>query len=779
MVRLLRISLFIFLIFLLSDISIYSQSCMPTVNSVIDVNGVVVGKIIGGGGGLPAGCGPDAGWAGVVGRDFTVFGVPGTHIAKIFFAGFNSDADGTLDKIYIGIHVENDPDLRNKDRLTLYFDANGDNTFDASDFAVYYEIGPTTTIINTEGCNSVPSLGEFYRFSGGNWVVQGSVPTDIVTNYSYDYDDSNDSETGIWEAEISIDVGGLGLTAPATGEGFKFGAKLFIHEIAGKDSWTVWKFPSGLTTDSNPLHSKPNHDTNVLPVNLEQPITGNCGDVVFWPDATTGVTATDAAGNSNKFTKYIDSDFNSDGSLSESKKNKFTARLKFINPSDPMDDSPVAVPNNGQVQFFIKPWNAGFLSTNLIGQSTLSFDHLSQELTTTLSWPQNKTQYNAVSGDIAVSNHLCLQVNLNGFTVNLNEAGDVSYRNLTYTSLSAIKDTFLISTVGVKLPEGGTEGIYNYILRMKWYNLPKDMKDGWKFNIDNAQDINLEDLGNNYYLLKLKIRQTQKIAISMSGGKMPFKTQNFTISPKAGGKILPTTSGEPSLTLKVDPGKMVTIIADGIINCDPINKEIGSNGPNGIPVRFLVENKFLLPKDYYIPWQNFGALIGSFDKFKTAFVIGADKTFLVPDKADTLYLAINDVDGKYDENTGEGFNLHVVITDPMFFPTRLTAIGNPKFGIPDLPQAGSNLPQLKIDVFQAFEMKGDSGMIKLLQPTGYVTYAVYDSHKEQNGGEPGPCACSPTSPMGMLISSLMLAFGLTFTGLYVRNKKNNNGLNRS
>jgi hypothetical protein len=54
-----------------------------------------------------------------------------------------------------------------------------------------------------------------------------------------------------------------------------------------------------------------------------------------------------------------------------------------------------------------------------------------------------------------------------------------------------------------------------------------------------------------------------------------------------------------------------------------------------------------------------GALIGSFDAFKSSFVVGAEITITVPDGAEKLWLAINDLDGGYGDNRGRGFEVEL------------------------------------------------------------------------------------------------------------------------
>src|SRR5205823_514962 len=107
--------------------------------------------------------------------------------------------------------------------------------------------------------------------------------------------------------------------------------------------------------------------------------------------------------------------------------------------------------------------------------------------------------------------------------------------------------------------------------------------------------------------------------------------------------------------------------------------------------------KSLLPATYFNPLQHVGALIGSFDNFKTGFVIGSDSTLVVPANAKFLYLAINDFAGQFKDNTGT-FQVNLNISNPQVLPTSMGLISSFQAGVPIQLPAGSILPKLSIDV---------------------------------------------------------------------------------
>jgi hypothetical protein len=785
---------------------VLSQTCVPVVDNDIDVNGIVVGTAVLGGGGLPVGCFTDPGWAGVISHNFNLIsGSPGTQSASLFMAGFNAANDATLDKLYIGVHIEDDPDFDLDDRLILYFDADNSGVFDAADFALVYEVGPVAPPSN-ENCNQNPGTGSptFYRFNVGVWTSQ-PLPAGIDHKISFDYDNLNDAEEGIWELEIGLDLSVLGLSVASSGAGLKVGARLFVEE-QGAGS-IPWCWPAGLTTESSPLLWDPN-EGNVTPGDLEEITFDDCADVIFEPDGSSGISVTDANGGNNKFTLYEDSDFTG-GNLDANKRNNFTADIRFYNPSNPGDTTAVAVPNTGNVLFSIKPWNGGFLGEYLINTSQVEFTQLNQVKVVQFDWPETKAQYDVPKADLDASSneHVCLQVELEGFNVNMHESSDIHNRNLTYTTLSTIRDRFLISTKGMKAPPGKT---IRYIFRVDAVNLPQsfmhpnlkrsarmakntkgrasthfpgnDTKDqpaedkpvqvfdDWNVTFPNAREIGIKQLKNGYFMLPMKVGQEQFIDIEITGGKMPVNSDEYLLSPKAGGTLLPNPSGVAPLKISVQPGKMVTILASGLINVNPTTQKVKDNGANGFLHKAAKGKQFLLPADYYEPSENIGAVIASFDNFKTAFVIGADASFIVPKDVFSVSLAINDIDGQYDRNTGRGFTLNVIITEPQFLPTRLATPGHINLGIPARPQVGSNLPQIRINAYQLIPVEGPNGKkANILKPTGYVTYAIYKTHSREtihsnNGKKKRPFELTLPFVFGTLFhDALRLEDGL-FTG---------------
>lgn len=692
-----------------------SAECVPIVNGGFNVNGIVAGKALAAGGTAPGSCLPDSGWGGGIARAFQTIGggTPDTHVSRVLFAGESAGAN--LDKLYAAIHVENDPIFSANDIATLYFDAGQLGTFGPGDFALRIELGPLTPPSGTEGCEGDPNNVTYYTYNGSDWIPTGYPDPAIVVKTSHDYNsDALDPESGIWEVEIGLDPALLGLAIP-TANGLNFGAKLYVTEEGFSNR--ALAFPPNLTSDSSPNSTSPN-DGQVTPANMAKLDVESCGlDVRL-----VSIDGVDHNGASSKFTLYPNS---ISGQLPENQKSKFKAQLRFINPANPVDNTPVAVPNSGEVRFAGKPWNAGFTANIPFGSAGTEFTSLGQIRDVQISWPPNEAAYAPYRQILAAANknpsgHICMVASLEGFTVNLNEADDVLQKNLYFTTASTITEGFLVKPFDDGSPR-------DYYLRMHWANVPSKLIGDasgkpeswqWSYRFPNAEKIGLQEMGDGWYRLNVG-HEGVYVDVELNGGVMPTKVYNYQISPTAGGTV-DGGKGDSPLDISVEPGATVTIVANGLIT---VNGDFPDTGPDGFAIPEMQKEEFLLRRNgAFAPQDNIGSLIGSFDGFKTSFVIGGTRSFVVPDNAKVLSLAINDIAGRYDDNSGKGFSLSVTFAPPLYLPTRLALPGNPGNGLPAMVEAGAFLPQFLVDVMEIDEKS------RFARPVGYAAYAIYESH---------------------------------------------------
>jgi hypothetical protein len=698
--------------------------CLPTVGGSFNVNGIVVGKNIGPG--TPTGCAADAGWGGVAANTFIPVEVnpmmppmPDTHVSRMFFVA--QAAGANIDRMYVGIHVENDDGFTPEDILVLYVDANNTGgAFDAADFAVRIEMGPGTPPNNVEQCNQNASGVTLFRFSGGSWNPQPSA-AGVNVKTSFDYNpEMPDPETGLWEVEIEIRPADFATPVTmAVATGARIGAKLYVDEPT--IGTRVLEFPLDLNDDDNPNATGPN-DGAVTAASLATLTVGSCGfDVKIL-----SIKGADHLGQAGKFTRFP-------GTVNPAQRNTFNAEVQFFNPANPADTSAVAVANTGTVNMRALPWgNAGPISEIPLStpMPTATFTALGQVRNVQVNWPLSEADYAPHRANLAAVGHVCYKVHLSGFTTNLNEATDVTQTNLTFTNLSTVRESFLLQ--GRR--QEGPGGVTRYLLRAKWNNLPAKLiserprRGSWYFQFPTAAKIGLKPVRPGWYAIDLKPGQEVRVDLAITGADYPHTRRDVVVPPRAGGQALPKSSGLPPVVIGVKPGMMVTTVAGGLVTLRP---KTTPNGPDGFGLRRTGDDvvaptnvPYLLDaKGAFSPTENIGALVGSFDKFQTSFVVGSSRTFMVPEKATQLFLAVNDQSGAYNDNGGRGFRVAVILTPPQFLPTRIAAPGNQGNGLPAFADVGANLPQFTVDVLVHDEKR------RLIRPAGYVAYAITNAHR--------------------------------------------------
>jgi hypothetical protein len=730
--------------------------CVPVTAGALNQNGVVVGRQLGGAGGPPGACAGDLGWAGVPTTKFkTVGGVDDTLESDLLMVGQGAGAN--VDNLWLGIHVENDDTFANIDGVVLYFDVNGDGTFSADDFALSIEAGPTTPVTDTgaanEQCQQNPNNALIYRFSDGAWGAPQPIPGAITMKTSWDYDTVGDVEHNIWELEMRIVPGALSpvVTIPK-GSQMRVGAKLFLYRV-GNSALEVLTIPNGLATDQNPNNVTPSDGAITTLGAGAQVDVGACPfDVVLESISGTSAPATGAL--PGKFTRFPNPIA---GTLGAGQTNNFSATVRLVNQANPLDTSPLGVPNAGTATMRIKPWNMGFTGDFIMGTPAVSFSALGQTRNVSLSWPQTEAQYAPARALLASADHACFVVDVAGFAIDSNAGNNNRMQNLVFTTASTIKDSFIIQAPRARdgrdpFQVDKTSGTSEFLLRTDWDNVPGSLisppeqpKPGqWSFRFPTASKIGLKHVGKGVYSIRLKPGEQRVVELELTGAQMPVASRTILVSPKAGGRNNKIQSGHPAVKVPVKPGSVLSVVATGAIK---VSAEHQPNGPEG-----FVEGRqtppptdptgkqppgsageFLMSrKSSFVPAEHVGALIGSFDGFKTAFVIAGARTFVVPDKAKTLLLAVNDRIGAFTDNSGKGFEITLLSTPPSRNPTRLSAAGNPNNGLPAVGALGANIPRFSIDML-AFDRAR-----KLLRPNGYVTYVVYASHPE--GTQPPPKA---------------------------------------
>jgi hypothetical protein len=194
---------------------------------------------------------------------------------------------------------------------------------------------------------------------------------------------------------------------------------------------------------------------------------------------------------------------------------------------------------------------------------------------------------------------------------------------------------------------------------------------GWDFKLDGARQVS-----ENVFVAKVQGRQSVAAQLNLRAPvpEIIGRTlkENLMVPPKAGGRQANAKipSGGPPIYVKVEPGSTLLIANysfhekdEQSVDLDGQGRLLPSNGPAGLPASYLEQflrrvgdkSKLLLARGVPL-----GALVGSFDNFRTAFSVAEGVQVKVPAGANFLALGINDLIGLFDDNTGTGFRVKIV-----------------------------------------------------------------------------------------------------------------------
>lgn len=190
--------------------------------------------------------------------------------------------------------------------------------------------------------------------------------------------------------------------------------------------------------------------------------------------------------------------------------------------------------------------------------------------------------------------------------------------------------------------------------------IPKNMPAGagWSYALKDVKKI-----GDDVYKALIRGKKSLSVQLDLTAPKeSPLGDalkENLMVPPKAGGANphVDKKSGENPVYVKVAPNATIWVINYEFNEKDVQHVDIDGkrgkyppSGPRGFPIK---EGKGGL----LFPEANPGALIGSFDNFNTAFLVGEGVRVRVPDDATHLALGINDFIGEYRDNSGTGFRV--------------------------------------------------------------------------------------------------------------------------
>ncbi len=239
--------------------------------------------------------------------------------------------------------------------------------------------------------------------------------------------------------------------------------------------------------------------------------------------------------------------------------------------------------------------------------------------------------------------------------------------------------------------------------------------------------------------------------------------ENVQVSPTAGGTAPPLKfpTGAAPVFVNVRTGDRLHVTATGSVDLDG-NGPLKSNGPQG---QDLTNNSrrgfpYLLEGERASLFA--GALIASFNSFRTSFVAGSELTLTVPPGVEGFWLAINDQDSSFSNNTGAGFKVMITqLQDP------LVAAGDTSTA----QATPVTIPQVNITAASSARVTvGDGTVYNLLTTHGGVTYQFLITEAEARGPV---CPCGQASAASYALSSSLMILGLLFIRRRVRRKTKN------
>lgn len=705
-----------------------AKACARTATGTWAVTGVVAaGQVLGA-------CSANANWSRVVPLNMTPASAPtgnATATGAIAFTRFN-------DHLFVGITINEDQDLSDLDRVVLVFDKENDGVANNGDFFLRIDIGPATPI--TSGANASQAACQFaatvhyYAYDNGAFTEQASnVASATIAKAAYDYDTSGDPETHLWNLELDMPLnrtinGTVFYPLSTSGSFFAMGAYAFLdqgHQQTG-ETGNVLRWPQGMQErqisewDQNAPAWNPNElaDINLSDVCFNVTLAASLEPT---PWTINNAVAPDGSAHLNP----------------ANQDNSFRVTFFYQGPGTAAANGP----NSGQVRVTVMSFNgSGFDPAWQPAAKTVTMDQFNKHYTadffapagtfpSTMQWACSDLfleNFTIDDDKTAADNHIHINHNyihtseytqlisvsttgIPGLTsgqtthlvFNFDATNDPSKMHgvgmfdgirPTGTSLVLIVVGALTIAaaatlrrrrpVATALAGAGLIVIAAGCHRIEGGGGAKIGNDRWQ--IENAPALGIVPITNKpgWYRMPIRQGEVKTLEVHFADAPLPYKT---TVEHLA----FHSDSAPNTLRVPVQAGHVISIVANGLIDVDgkdgpvkPINPAGFSreNTNPGVRARAAAPG-YLLSAAHAIPEQNVGSLIGSFDGFKTSFVIGTNRSIAVPTGAEQLTLAINALRADYRAGDGD-YEINVIDTPGPHVPTSTSVAFDTPFDQP-------------------------------------------------------------------------------------------------
>lgn len=189
------------------------------------------------------------------------------------------------------------------------------------------------------------------------------------------------------------------------------------------------------------------------------------------------------------------------------------------------------------------------------------------------------------------------------------------------------------------------EGAQRVILNEEFVNVPNDI--GWKSRFENA-----EQLGVTQWAMKEAVGKLGFSILADERLRLPLQNVEFSVDSALKGSRIP-----------VRPGSLISLIIDGEFSNG--ERHISPMGLSGVKQRAeAMSGPGLVMSAEQLARAPFpeGALIGSFDGFRTSFMVTSASSMLVPDGAKELSLMLAGKPAEMLRGAKGGFNIGVIAT---------------------------------------------------------------------------------------------------------------------
>jgi hypothetical protein len=297
----------------------------------------------------------------------------------------------------------------------------------------------------------------------------------------------------------------------------------------------------------------------------------------------------------------------------------------------------------------------------------------------------------------AYQNHVnqCVRVELTSTNPNTVFINPTAMRNMQFVVTSSpFRERAAISARGVEVPGRRVD----FTLRENFINFDPQLR--WTTEIGNATR-----LSDKLYRAQLGTGADGVLDISVLPPDIRIPSVAVNVPAGTGGP-------RPNVKLAVAAGELVTVIASGstLIDGTPVT---GAGG--GLPRGD--DKSGIAP----------GTLLGSFDGFRTQFVIGTSATLKVPDGSGELQMKLYDTPAGYEKQRGEGLQLQVVRSRIEKWMLEANPdLARPVRGSDVYVAVGSNLPTWMLrgerDTGRLVKINGTS--FRVFEPMGSFGYIV-------------------------------------------------------